>query len=708
MFIFRRLEIGLSLALVGCQAASFSPANPFATASPLFDQAPAFDRIHDGDFAPALEEGMRDQRAEVHQIAVDTAAPTFQNTIVALERSGAMLTRAFKVFNALTGANTDDTLQKVQTDEAPRLAAHLDAIHLNDTLFRRVKAVYDRRAALGLDSVGKVLVERYYRDFVRAGALLSKPDQARLRALNEEEAKLSTDFQNHLLAATKAGALVIADKAELDGLSDAEIAAAAAAAKARKLDGKWVLPLQNTTQQPFQASLKNRAVRERLFRASTTRTEHGDSNDTRAITKRLAALRAERAALLGYPDYAAYALDDDMAKTPAAAIKLLEDLVPAATGRARREAADMQALIDREKGGFKLEPWDWQYYAEQVRKAQYALDESQLKPYFELDRVLHDGVFYAANALYGLTFKERKDLPVYQPDVRVFEVFDASGTSIGLWYCDYFKRDNKGGGAWEDSYVDGTGLLKTKPVVFNVANFTKPAPGEPALLTYDDVKTMFHEFGHALHGLLTHVEYPRLAGTNVPIDFVEFPSQFNEHWALYPSVLARYARHYQTGAPMPATLLEKLKKARTFNEGFETTEYVAAALLDMAWHTLPVGAEQADVDSFEAQALKRFHVDVPEVPPRYHTTYFAHIWSGGYSANYFAYMWAEVLDDDAYAWFTEHGGLTRANGDRFRDLILSRGSTNDVGVLYRAFRGRDPVVEPLLEARGLTAKPGLR
>jgi peptidyl-dipeptidase Dcp len=706
----RRLSLALSLTLLCCNRAStpaaaglapFTSANPFASASTLRYQAPPFDRIHDGDYQPALEEGMRRQLAEVAAIDADTAVPSFDNTIVALERSGALLTRAFKVFNAMTQANTDDTLQRVQAQEAPRLAAHLDAIHLNDTLFHRVQSVYERRADLGLDSVQHFLVERYYRDFVRAGALLADSAKVRLRALNQEESRLATDFQNRLLAATKAGAIVVSDKGALDGLSDAEIAAAAEAARQRKLEGKWVLPLQNTTQQPAQASLRNRALRERLFVASTTRAERGDSNDTREIVKRLAQLRAERAQLLGFASLAAYVLDDQMAKTPDAAMTLLTDLVPAATAQARREATKLQAMIDAQHGGFKLAPWDWQYYAEQVRKADYALDESQLAPYFELDRVLQDGVFFAANRLYGLTFKPRTDLPVYRPEVRVFEVFDPDGTSLALWYCDYFKRDNKSGGAWEDSFVDGAGLLGTKPVVFNVANFTKPAPGQPALLRYDDVKTMFHEFGHALHAMLTRVEYPRLAGTNVPTDFVEFPSQFNEHWALEPTVLAHYAKHYQTGQPMPRALVDKIKRARTFDQGFATTEYVAAALLDMAWHTLPVGPEQRDIDAFEAQALKRFGVDVPEVPPRYRTNYFAHIWNGGYYAGYYAYLWSEVLDDDAYAWFTEHGGMTRANGRRFRDMILSRGGTGDMGALYRAFRGRDPNVGPLLEERGL-------
>src|SRR5213083_2983760 len=647
----RCLALALGATLLGCNRASapasagaapFSSSNPFASASPLLYQAPPFDRIHDADYQPAVAEGMRRQLAEVEGIASDTAAPSFDNTIVALERSGSLLTRAFKVFIAMTQANTDDTLQRIQTEEAPRLAAHLDAIHLNDSLFGRVRSVYERRADLGLDSVQTFLVERYYRDFVRAGALLAPADKARLRRLNQEESKLATDFQNRLL-------------------------------------------------------------RERLFIASTTRAERGDSNDTREIVKRLAQLRAERARLLGFPSLAAYVLDDQMAKTPDAAIKLLSDLVPAATAQARREAQKLQAMINAQHGGFKLAPWDWQYYAEQLRKADYALDESQLKPYFELDRVLQDGVFFAANRLYGLTFKRRTDLPVYHPDVRVFEVFDADGTSIALWYCDYFKRDNKSGGAWQDSFVDGTGLLRTKPVVFNVANFAKPAPGQPALLRFDDVKTMFHEFGHALHAMLTRVEYPRLAGTNVPTDFVEFPSQFNEHWALEPTVLAHYANHYQTGRPTPRTLADKVRRASTFYKGSATTEYIAAALLDMAWHTLPVGPAQPDIGAFEAQALKRFGVDVPEVPPRYRTSYFAHIWNGGYYAGYYAYLWSEVLDDDAYAWFKEHGGMTRAHGARFRDMILSRGGTGDMGALYRDFRGRDPDVAPLLEERGLQA-----
>jgi peptidyl-dipeptidase Dcp len=683
-----------------------SPSNPFAAASTLQYQAPPFDKIKDSDYQPAMEAGMVQQITEVDAIANQAAPASFDNTIVALERTGMLLTRAAKVFNAVTAANTNDALQKAQENLAPKLAEHSDKIYLNDKLFQRVKSIYDQRASLGLNKEQQYLTELYYKNFVRAGAQLSEADKTKLRALNQEESKLTTDFGNHLLAATKAGALILDNVSDLDGFSASEIATAAEAAKTRGFAGKWAIPLQNTTQHPAQTELKNRAVRQKLFVASTTRSEKGDANDTREIVKRLAQLRGDKAKLLGFKDYSTYALDNQMSKTPENATKLLTDLVPAATARARQEAATMQALIDKQGGGFKLAPWDWQYYAEQVRKAQYALDESQLKPYFLLDNVLQNGVFYAANQLYGLTFKERKDIPVYQPDVRVFEVFDKDGKSMALFYCDYFKRDNKGGGAWMDTFVDQSGLFGTKPVVFNVANFTKPAPGQPALLTFSDVTTMFHEFGHALHGMFSNVQYPTVAGTNVPRDFVEFPSQFNEHWALYPTVFANYAKHYQTGAPMPAELVDKIKKAGTFNQGFATTEYLAASLLDIAWHTIPPGTPQQDVDAFETAALNRYNIGMYEVPPRYRTTYFSHIWAGGYASSYNAYLWSEVIDDDAYAWFEENGGLTRANGQKFRDMILSRGGTQDVADLYRAFRGRDPNVKYLIEDRGLSDDSG--
>ena len=695
--------LAAALLLTGCArpSAQQPAANPFLTPSPLQYQAPPFDRIRDAHYQPAIEQGMKENLAEIEKIASQDPAPTFVNTIEAMERSGILLTRVLKVFFAMTQANTDDTLQKVQAEEAPRLAAHHDAIYLNPRLFQRVKTLYDGRGGLGLDPGQLFLLEKYHRDFVRAGANLAEADKATLRALNKEESSLTTAFQNKLLAATNAGAVVVDRRAELEGLSEGELTAAAEAARERKLDGKWVLVLRNTTQQPLLASLKNRALRERLLTASMNRASQGDSNDTRAIVERLAELRAEKAKLLGFPTYAAYGLDDQMAKTPETAEKLMTDMVPAATAKARGEAARMQALIDRQQGGFRLAAWDWDFYAEQVRKADYDLDEAAVRPYFELDRVLKDGVFFAAGRLYGLTFKERKDLPPYQPDVRVFEVFDADGKSLALWYADYFARASKSGGAWEDTFVDQSGLLGTHPVVFNVANFTKPAPGQPALLSFDDVKTMFHEFGHALHAMFSSVTYPTLAGTSVPRDFVEFPSQFNEHWALEPSVLGSYARHYRTGEAMPAALVEKIRRSRTFNQGYATTEYLAAALLDMAWHTLPPGGPKQEAGSFEAQALRRFRVDLPEVPPRYRTPYFAHIWEGGYAAGYYAYLWSEVLDHDAYYWFVEHGGMTRANGQRFRDLVLSRGGTMDAAAMYRAFRGRDPSVEPLLLERGL-------
>jgi peptidyl-dipeptidase Dcp len=675
--------------------------NPFFHESTLPFHAPDFDAIRVGDFQPAIEEGMQRQLAEVDSIANESAPPSFDNTIVPLERSGQLLNRVTAVFFGLAQANTNETIQQIQTEEAPRLAAHSDSIHLNAKLFQRIQKIYDARATSGLDSGQQHLVERYHRDFVRAGALLSDADKSRLRELNREESKLSTEFQNKLLAATKDGAVVVRDSSMLAGLSAGDVAAAKAAAKRRGIDDAWVIVLQNTTQQPAQASLENRELRKRLFEASIDRAEKGDSNDTRELIRRLAKIRAEQAKLLGFPTYASYSLDDKMAKTPEAAIDLMTSIAPAATAKARSEAAKMQSLIDRDGGGFQLQPWDWQYYAEKVRKAEYDLDESQIKPYFELDRVLRDGVFYAANKLYGITFKERKDIPVYQPDVRVFEVFDADGSPLALFYCDYFKRDNKSGGAWMSEFVGQSKLLGTRPVVYNVANFTKPAPGQPALLTFDDVTTMFHEFGHALHGMFSDVRYPTQSGTDVPRDLVEFPSQFNEHWALDPEVFAHYARHHETGAPMHEALVAKIRKSRTFNQGFALTEYLESALLDMAWHDLPASAPEQPVDSFEVAALERFEVHLHEVPPRYRTSYFAHIWGSGYAAGYYSYLWSEVLDDDAYYWFKEHGGMTRANGQRFRDMILSQGGTEDAAAMYRAFRGRDPSVEPLLEERGL-------
>ncbi|MBQ4854960.1 peptidyl-dipeptidase Dcp [Rhodanobacter sp. B2A1Ga4] len=679
--------------------------NPFYSASTLPFQAPPFDRIHDGDYQPAIEEGMRQQLAEIEKIASDPAAPTFENTYVAMEKSGAMLHRVMAAFSAVTGANTNDTLQKVQEEEAPKLAAHEDAIHLDGKLFQRVQAVYDQRDTLKLDPESARLVEVVYKNFVHAGAKLSDADKAKLKDLNKEASTLSTAFTNKLLAATRDAAPVIADKAKLAGLSDAELAAAAQAGKERKQDGKYVLSLQNTTQQPELQDLADRATRQALFEASWNRAEKGDANDTRKTIERLAQIRAEQAKLLGFPNYAAWKLDDQMAKTPETALKFMQDLVPAVTTRAQTEAGDIQALIDKQHGNFKLEPWDWNFYAEQVRKAKYDLDENQIKPYFELDDVLQNGVFYAANQLYGLTFKERHDIPVYQPDMRVFEVFDKDGSSMALFYTDYFKRDNKNGGAWMDNLVTQSKLLGTKPVIYNVANFSKPAAGQPALLSFDDVITMFHEFGHALHGIFADEQYPTLSGTNTARDFVEFPSQFNEHWATDPKVFAHYAKHYQTGAPMPQALVDKMKKAGKFNKGYEMTELVAAAMLDMNWHMLGADAPLQDADQFEATALKKDHIDLSYVPPRYRSSYFQHIWGNGYAAGYYAYLWTQMLADDAFIGFKEHGGLTRENGDRFRAMVLSRGNTEELAKMYKDWRGHDPEIEPMLENRGLKDAP---
>jgi peptidyl-dipeptidase Dcp len=676
--------------------AAVAQTNPFFTPSPLPLQAPPFDKITNADYQPAIEEGMKRQIAEIEAIANNPEPPTFENTILAMEKSGDLLTRVAKVFFNLAQSNTNDTMQKVEEEESPKLAAHQDTIYLNPKLFARVKAIYDQRGTLNLDAESKWLVERYYRNFIRAGAQLSDADKTTLKALNQEESTLSTQYRQHILADTDASAVVVDNRADLAGMSDSDIAAAAARAKDRKLEGKYVITLQNTTQQPALTFLKDRALREKIFTASSQRGNHGGSNDTNAIVTRLGQLRAQKAKLLGFPTFAAYVLDDQMAKTPDNALKLMTDMVPAT-----RAKADEQAIAMEKLAGFKLAPWDWQYYAEGVRKAQYAMDEAQVKNYFELNRVLHDGIFYAANKLYGTTFKERHDLPVYNPDVRVFDVIDADGKPLALWYADYYSRPNKSGGAWMDTFVDQAALLGTKPVVFNVANFTKPAAGQPALISFTDVTTMFHEFGHALHGMFSNVKYPTLTGTSVPRDFVEFPSQFNEHWALEPVVFAHYAKHYKTGALMPKPLVAKIKNSQKFNQGYNLGEYLEAALLDMAWHTLPPDTPLPEVNAFEPAALVRFNIDMPLIPPRYHTTYFSHIWGGGYAAGYYAYLWSELIDDDAFYWFKEHGGMTRANGQRFREMVLSRGGSLEPAAMYRAFRGRDPIVDPLLIERGL-------
>jgi peptidyl-dipeptidase Dcp len=678
----------------------FGPSNPFYTESSLPFHAPPFDKIKDADYQPAIEAGMGQQLAEVQAIAANTAAPTFENTFVPLEKSGRLLDRALQAFAGVAGANTNPYLQDVKTALAPKLAAHQDAIFLNAKLFARVSAIYAKRDTGGFDAEQKRLIEVTYDEFVHAGANLSAPDKERLKKMNAEESTLSDTFSKKLLAANTAGAYSTTSPDALAGLSEAQLAAAAAAAQGRQSQG-YVVPLQNTTQQPLLGSLTTRATRNTIFDNAWNRTEHGDANDTRSIVSRLAQLRAQRASLLGFPNHAAWQLKDQMAKTPENALDFLNTLVPLATARAAREGKDIQAVIDAQHGGFTLEAWDWDFYAEQVRKAKYDLDDAEVKPYFEINNVLENGVFYAANQLYGITFKERKDIPVYQSDVRVFDVIDADGKPLALFYCDYFKRDNKQGGAWMSTFVGQSKLLGTRPVIYNVGNLPKPAPGQPALISFDDVITMFHEFGHGLHGMFADTEYPSISGTATARDFVEFPSQFNEHWATYPAVFEHYARHYKTGAVMPPELAAKIKRAKNFNKGYDMTELLAAAELDMQWHMLPASAPLQDPDRFEQTALDKAHVAMRAVPPRYRSSYFQHIFAGGYSAGYYAYLWTQMLADDAFQWFDENGGLTRANGDRFRQMILSRGNTEDLATLYAAWRGRPPKVDAMLKDRGL-------
>jgi peptidyl-dipeptidase Dcp len=681
--------------------------NPLLEPSPLPFHMPQFDKIRDTDFEPAFKAGMKKQLEEVARIAHNPAPATFENTIVAMERTGRLLTRVSKTFFNLNASNTDDAMNEIETDMAPKLSAHQDSILLDPALFARVDAVYQEREKLHLDPESAQLLSRYEDMFVRAGARLSPGDKARLKKINEQLSSLATKFRQDVLKATKDGAVVVDDVKELDGLSPEQIGAAAQAAKARGLEGKWVITLQNTTIQPPLEQMKNRALRKRVYEASIGRCQAGDTDNT-AIVSKMLRLRAEKAKMLGYKDFAAYALAEETAKTPAAVNRILREVAPAALGKARGEAREIQRQIEKDakaahRKPFKLEPWDWAYYAAQVQKAKFHFDEAEVKPYFELDNVLKDGVFYAAHELYGITFKERHDLPVYQPDVRVFEVHDADGSTLGLLLLDYFKRDNKNGGAWMDTFVDQSGLLDEKPVVINNLNIPKPAPGQPALLTFDEVTTMFHEFGHGLHGLFSHCKYPLLSGTNVPPDFVEFPSQFNEMWAREPVVLAHFAKNNKTGEPMPKALLDKVLAAENFGEGYETLEYLEAAMLDQAWHQIPEAKvpPPSKVMAFERAALSKDGVAYAPVPPRYHTPYFSHIFTEGYEAGYYAYLWSEVLARDAGSWFHARGGLSRQAGQVFRDKILSRGRTEEPDALFRNFYHHPPDIKPLLEYRGL-------
>ena len=677
--------------------------NPFFTESALPYRLPPFDRIDDAHYRPAFERGMAEQIEEIEAIAAQPDPPTFENTIVPLERSGRLLDRVASVFFSLASAHTNDAVNEIRNEMAPRLAAHTDAILLNADLFARVRTLHERRESLALDAEARRLVERYHVDFVRAGARLSDSEKERMQEINAELAALSSRFTQNVLDEVNAAAVVVETEEELAGLSENEIASAAAAAAARGLENRYVLPLLNTSGQPALASLDDRGLRERIARASLARGSQGGEYDNREVITAMARLRAERAAMLGYPNHAAYVLERQTAQTVEAVNERLASLAPPAVANARREAADLQAMADAEGAGLELAAWDWSYYTEKVRADRYAFDAAQLRPYFEMDNVIDDGVFFAANRLYGLTFEPRPELPVYHPDVRVWEVFDVGGEPLGLFLGDFYARPSKRGGAWMNAYVSQSRLLGTAPVVANHLNVPKPPAGEPTLLTFDEVTTLFHEFGHALHGFFSDVEYPYFAGTSVPRDFVEYPSQVNEMWATWPEVLENYAVHHETGEPMPADLLEKVLAMRRFNQGFATTEYLAASLLDQAWHQLTADEvpAAADVETFEAAALEAAGVALDAVPPRYRSAYFSHIWSSGYSAGYYSYIWSEVLDADSVEWFRENGGLLRANGDHFRRTLLSKGGSVDALTLFRDFRGADPDVRPLLVRRGL-------
>lgn len=680
-----------------------SQANPFLEISTLPYHAPCFDRIGDDDYRPAFDEAIRQKREEISAIASQRLPPDFDNTILALEKSGALLSRVSNVFFAMTSAHTNDYLQALEEAVSTELAALSNDIWLNDALFTRVDTVYNQRHSQVPDAESLRLTEELHQRFLLAGARLAAAEKQELKALNTESAALTSQFNQRLLAADKAGGLVLDYVHQLDGLSPAEVAAAAQAAAEKGLNDRWLIPLLNTTQQPALQQLRNRQTRENLFNAGWLRTQKGDENDTRAIVCRLAALRARQAELLDYDSFSSWKMADQMAKTPQAALAFMRGIVPAARSRALKELADIQQVIDDEQGGFNAQAWDWSLYAERVRLAKYALDESQVKPYFELTRVLTDGVFWAASQLFGLRFVERSDIPVYHPDVRVWEIFDHNDQGLALFYGDFFARDSKGGGAWMGNFVEQSHAFATRPVIYNVCNYQKPACGQPALISWDDVITLFHEFGHTLHGLFASQQYATLSGTNTPRDFVEFPSQINEHWASHPQVFAHYARHVETGEPMPDALREKMLSATQFNKGYDMTELLSAALLDMNWHSIRSGDAPDDVETFEAAALEKEHLHISAVPPRYRSSYFSHIFGGGYAAGYYAYLWTQMLADDGYQWFVEQGGLSRKNGDRFREAILSRGNSADLAELYRQWRGHDPQIEPMLVNRGLSS-----
>ncbi len=676
--------------------------NPFMAESGLPYGMPPFDLIRDEHFVPAFERGMAQQTTDIEAIAANPDAASFDNTIVAMERSGRLLSRARRVFRNLTSAHTNDVLQEIQQQMAPKFSAHNDSILLNPELYARVAALYEQRDSLGLDPESAYLLQRYHTDFVRAGAQLSDAEKGRLREINAELAELRTAFGQNVLNEVNASAVVVETREELAGLSDSQVASAAKEATSRGLEGQYVLTLRNTTQQPPLTTLQNRQLRQRIQEISSARGNAGNEYDNRGIIIGILTLRAERATLLGYDTHAAYVLDDETAGTVDAVNDMLGRLGPRAVANARREAADLQALIDAtEAEPFQLASWDWLYYTEKLRQKRYNLDESLLKPYFELDRVLNDGVFFMAEQVYGVTFEARPDLPVYQEDVSVYEA-SLDGQPLGLFLFDPYARDSKRGGAWMNEYVSQSRLLEQQAVVGNHLNIVKPPEGEATLLTMGEVTTMFHEFGHALHGLFSNVTYPRFSGTSVPRDFVEYPSQVHEMWATWPEILANYAVHFETGEPIPQDLLDRVRAAAQFNQGFEQTEYLAASIVDQAWHQLPledIPPAEALME-FEKKILTVGGMDFAPVPPRYSTPYFSHI-MGGYSAGYYSYIWSAVLDADSVKWFEENGGMKRENGDHFRNALLSHGGSQDAMTLFREFRGADPSIEPLLDRLGL-------
>lgn len=678
--------------------------NPFAGASTLPFEAPDFDAIENEHYMPAFKEGMKIELEEISAIASNSEEPTFENTIVAMEESGELLTRVQSVFFNMTSAHTNDKIQEIQSELAPKLAAHSDNIYLNTDLFNRVEILYDNRENLGLDGERMKLLEDTQRDFVRAGAPLTDEEQSEIRKINERISSLTTEFQEKLLAMTRERAVVVDDVELLAGLSDDRIAAAKELAEDRGEDGKYMLTITNTTRVPLLSSLDNRDVRRQLWEASAYRGLGEDGGiDTRPIILELVSLRAQRVELLGYDNYAEYALEPQTAQSPQNVLDMLEGLIPAVNLNAGNEEEQITQMMREDGVEGELQPWDWEYYAEKVRKAKYDIDESEVRPYFELNRVLEDGVFYAMNRLYGISFEERFDLPIYQEDVRVFNVFDEDGSQLGLFYADYFERDSKRGGAWMNSFVLQSHLKEQKPVIVNVLNISPPAEGDPALISFDNVTTLFHEMGHAVHGLFSDVTYPALAGTSVPRDFVEFPSTFEEDWAIHPEVLENYAVHHETGERIPQELLDRVIAAREFNQGFDTYEYLGATLVDMEWHLLGTEDISDDivVDEFEEAALVKHNLNNPAIPPRYKSTYFSHIFSGGYSANYYAYIWSEILAADASAFMKQQGGLTRENGDHYREHILSKGGSDEAMELYQEFRGEEPNVDHLLRRRGL-------